>query len=383
MFRKTLLLIVTLLTLMSAPLLADGANISFLLGGLTKLGGGVISSGWVYAYAAGTTNLKTIYSDAALTTALDNPVQLDAAGRLVAYGDGQYKFVVKDQYLNTLFTADNVEVTSLASLLTDTTDPFGASLSQTNLLVTNAIIASATITDLAVLNAITLSNLSVNNTQLGGVATATLATQAANLGQVQALVNAVSPTGLMTTTGSNASTTVTLTNLTTTGPLTPAGGTIEPYAKYHRVATMTLALADTWEDVEWDYYPLDETSFGFTLLSSSTIEVASAALVQISGCVRPRWAGGAATVATVASRVVYSTDAGVSWSEARCLQAVEGKENGENEVGTMGYHGSISATAGTRIKLQAKVSNVSMLLAGWPGFNNPVAATISLFTTGL
>ena len=382
MFRKTLLLIVALTLLCLNPLLADGANISFLLSGLTQLGGGVITSGWVYAYAAGTTNLKTLYSDAALTTALANPVQLDTAGRLIAYGSGQYKFVVKDQYLNTLFTADNVEVESLASLLTDTSDPFGASLSQTNLLVTNAIIASATITDLAVLNGLALSNLSVNNTPLGGVATATLTTQAANLGQVQSLIAAVDASSRMDTAGSNASTTVTLTNLITTGTLTPRGGTIEPYAKYHRVATMTLALADTWTDVEWDYYPLSETSFGFTLLSSSTIEVASAALVQISGCVRPRWTGGAATVATVASRIVYSTDAGVTWDEARCLQAVEGKENGENEVGTMGYHGSIKTTAGTRIKLQARVSNVSMLLAGWPIFDHPVAATISLFTTG-
>ena len=72
----------------------------------------------------------------------------------------------------------------------------------------------------------------------------------------------------------------------------------------------------------------------------------------------------------------------MTWDEARCLQAVEGRENGENEVGTMGYHGSIKTTAGTRIKLQARVSNVSMLLAGWPIFDHPVAATISLFTTG-
>ena len=205
MFRKTLLLIVALMLLCLNPLLADGANVGFLLSGLTQLGGGVVTSGWVYAYAAGTTNLKTLYSDAALTTALDNPVQLDTAGRLIAYGSGQYKFVVKDQYLNTLFTVDNVEVESLASLLTDTSDPFGANLSQTNLLVTNAILASATITDLAVLNGITLSNLSVNNTPISGVATATQGTEASNLGQVQALLASAIAEGIMQADGSNAS----------------------------------------------------------------------------------------------------------------------------------------------------------------------------------
>ena len=205
MFRKTLLLIVALMLLCLNPLLADGANVGFLLSGLTQLGGGVVTSGWVYAYAAGTTNLKTLYSDAALTTALDNPVQLDTAGRLIAYGSGQYKFVVKDQYFNTLFTVDNVEVESLASLLTDASDPFGANLSQTNLLVTNAILASATITDLAVLNGITLSNLSVNNTPISGVATATQGTEASNLGQVQALLASAIAEGIMQADGSNAS----------------------------------------------------------------------------------------------------------------------------------------------------------------------------------
>ncbi len=380
MFRKTLLLIFLLTASMA---FADGANIGFLLGGLTKLSGGTVTYGLVYSYDAGTTNAKAIYSDAALTTPLDNPTTLDSNGRVIAYGSGMYKFVVKDQYGNTQFTVDNVEISSLADLLSDTTDPFGTSLSQTNMAITNATIASATITTLAVLNAITLSNLSVNNTQINGVATASVATQAPNQGQVQAMVAAIAASSRMAADGSNASTTVTLNALTTTGEFTPAGGIHMPYAKYHRVATMTLALANTWTDVEFDYTPPLESSFGFTQLSSSTIEIASASLIQIDGCIRPRWTGAAATTVTYASRIVYSTDAGVSWNEARCLQAVNGREQGENEVGTMGYRGSIYAPAGTRVKLQAYVSDVQMLFAGWPVFTNPVAATINLFATGL
>ena len=166
------------------------------------------------------------------------------------------------------------------------------------------------------------------------------------------------------------------------GTLTPASGTVEPYAKYHRVATMTLATASFWTDVEWDTTPLGESSFGFSLLSSSTIQIASGALVQINGCTRPRWTGAAGTAVTMASRIVYSNDGGSTWVEARCLQAVDGREPGENEVGTLPYKGSIKAINGTRVKLQTRVTNTGMVFAGWPGFDSPVAASINLFTSG-
>lgn len=37
------------------------------------------------------------------------------------------------------------------------------------------------------------------------------------------------------------------------------------------------------------FNPEAETSFGMDLTGSSTIEIASASLIQINGCVRPRW----------------------------------------------------------------------------------------------
>lgn len=378
MFRKACLLIAALI-FVAASAYADGAVIPFLLSGLVDVSQTALTGGQVYTFAAGTTTPKAIYADKALSNAYAQPLILDSDGRAIAYGDGLYKFVIKDSASNTVFTVDNVEINSLAEVLADASDPFGVDLTQTNLTVTNLTVASATVSTLAALTPSTLNGLSMNNTTITAVATATTPTGVPNLQQVTDLIgySSINTDNLMYRDGSNASPAVTF-----SGTFNPAGGIYNAYAKYHRIATITLALANTWTDVEWDTTAL-ENSFGFTLLSSSTIEVASASLVQINGCTRPRWTGGAATVATVASRIVYSTDAGVSWTEARCLQAVEGKENGENEVGTMHYMGSVKATAGTRIKLQVRVSDVQMLLAGWPTFDFPVAATINLFTSGL
>lgn len=378
MFRKACLLIAALL-FVTASAYADGAVISFLLSGLVDVSQTALTGGQVYTFAAGTTTPKAIYADKALSNAYAQPLILDSDGRAIAYGDGLYKFVIKDSASNTVFTVDNVEINSLAAVLADASDPFGVDLTQTNLTVTNLTVASATVSTLAALTPSTLNGLSMNNTTITAVATATTPTGVPNLQQVTDLIgsSSINTDNLMYRDGSNASPAVTF-----SGTFNPAGGIYNAYAKYHRVATVTLALANTWTDVEWDTTAL-ENSFGFTLLSSSTVKVASASLVQINGCTRPRWTGATSTVATVASRIVYSTDAGVSWTEARCLQAVEGKENGENEVGTMHYMGSVKATAGTRIKLQVRVSDVQMLLAGWPTFDNPVSATINLFTSGL
>lgn len=378
MFRKTCLLIIALIFI-TASAFADGAVISFLLSGLTDLSQTTLSGGQVYTYAAGTTTPKAIYADKALTSAYSQPLILDSDGRAIAYGDGLYKFVVKDNASNTVFTADNVEINSLAEVLADATDPFGTDLTQTNLTVTNLTAASATVNTLAALQPTTLNGLSMNSTTITAVATATTPTGVPNLQQVTNLIgsSSINTDNLMYRDGSNASPAVVF-----SGTFNPAGGIYNAYAKFHRVATITLALPNTWTDVEWDSTAL-ENSFGFTLLSSSTVEVASASLLQINGYVRPRWTGAATTTVTIASRIVYSTDAGVTWSEARCLQAVNGRENGENEVGTMHYMGSIRATAGTRIKLQVRVSDVQMLFAGWPTFDNPVSATINFFTSGL
>lgn len=167
-----------------------------------------------------------------------------------------------------------------------------------------------------------------------------------------------------------------------TDELTPASGTIEPYAKFHRVATMTLADPDTWTDVEWDTVPAGETGFGFKLVSSTTIMIASSSMVQIAGCLHPRWTGKPGTSVTIASRVVYSHDNGSTWTEARCSQQVASRSNQSNEVDTPRYGGTVAAKNGTKLKLQTRVSDVGMVFAGWNVFDSPISATINLFTTG-
>jgi hypothetical protein len=200
MFRKTLLLIGLMLALATAPAMAEGMIIHFLLSGLNTLSGGTVNGGYVYSYAAGTTTAKSIYTTRAMTVAHDNPAQLDTDGRLIAYGEGVYKFIIKDMVGNTLFTVDNVEVSSIQGIFDDATDPFGDTLTQTNLIATDLSADLASVYDLTVTHGANIASLTVGNTPISGVATATLASQATNLGQVQALA-----ANAMQADGSNAS----------------------------------------------------------------------------------------------------------------------------------------------------------------------------------
>lgn len=56
--------------------------------------GGVNAGGYVYFYIPSTTTLKTTWQDAGMVTANANPVPLDANGRAIIYGNGQYREVV-------------------------------------------------------------------------------------------------------------------------------------------------------------------------------------------------------------------------------------------------------------------------------------------------
>ena len=227
MFRNALLLI--LLILVALPsFAANGAAIEFLISGVTRLQGSV-SGGAVYSYAAGTTTPKAIYTTRAMTTAYDNPATLDVDGRLVAYGSGVYKFIIKDEFGNTVFTADQVEINSVQTLIDNDENPFGDTLTQTNLIVTNLTADDAAINDLEVASSAVISNLDVDDTIITSVANASDPTDAVNLSQlasytltdgsnadvtfaVPGIVTA-SGTELMKIDGSNASTTVTFTDL--------------------------------------------------------------------------------------------------------------------------------------------------------------------------
>lgn len=77
--------------------------------------GDPLNGGKVYTYAAGTNTPKATYTDNTENTELDNPIELDSAGRVVAWGTGAYKFIVKDALDNTIETTDNVSVFNTSS----------------------------------------------------------------------------------------------------------------------------------------------------------------------------------------------------------------------------------------------------------------------------
>lgn len=71
-----------------------------------------LSGGKLYTYDAGTTNARSLYSDEACTTAVTNPVTLNARGEPAStplYATGTYKVVLKTSSDVTVWTADNVK----------------------------------------------------------------------------------------------------------------------------------------------------------------------------------------------------------------------------------------------------------------------------------
>ena len=85
--------------------------------------GDPLNAGTITVYAANTTNLSTIYSDAAGTTT-DNPKTLDSAGRVDFYIDGvSYDILVKNSAGVTIDTKDDYTVAggSVATVSSDDT----------------------------------------------------------------------------------------------------------------------------------------------------------------------------------------------------------------------------------------------------------------------
>lgn len=74
--------------------------------------GNTYASCKLYHYAAGTSTDKDIWSDEGKVTACAQPLVGDSRGITTFYADGDYKFVLKDSSDNTLYTWDNVNITS-------------------------------------------------------------------------------------------------------------------------------------------------------------------------------------------------------------------------------------------------------------------------------
>src|SRR3954462_14082075 len=70
------------------------------------------AAGTIETYQPGTSTPKPVYVDPDLSASATNPVVLDAAGRSLMYGDGDYRIVLRDALGNQIF---DVEATTIVS----------------------------------------------------------------------------------------------------------------------------------------------------------------------------------------------------------------------------------------------------------------------------
>lgn len=84
----------------------QAVQIDLLMAGLTDHDGNALSAGKVYTYEAGGLVPKATYQDKARAADHPNPIVLDAYGRALAFGDGFYKFIIKDSADVTQYTWD-------------------------------------------------------------------------------------------------------------------------------------------------------------------------------------------------------------------------------------------------------------------------------------
>lgn len=74
--------------------------------------------GYVYFYIPNTSTPKNTWQDATQSTLNTNPVRLDSLGSALIYGFGQYRMVVKDVDLNTIYDALTQDIMGLLAVQT-------------------------------------------------------------------------------------------------------------------------------------------------------------------------------------------------------------------------------------------------------------------------
>lgn len=105
--------------------------IDILASGLRDRNGSLLSEGTVTVYDAGTTTLRSLYSDFDLSTALSNPFTLDDRGAKVAYTDTRVKLLIKDSLGRFVQVIDDVGIadSDVNATITGLSDITGAGLS--------------------------------------------------------------------------------------------------------------------------------------------------------------------------------------------------------------------------------------------------------------
>ena len=82
------------------------------------------AGGSLYTYVPGTTTPLPTWQDAGQTTLNTNPIILDTAGRAIVYGSGAYRFLLQDQFGNTVY--DQLTAEPAGGLISTFAGPTGA-----------------------------------------------------------------------------------------------------------------------------------------------------------------------------------------------------------------------------------------------------------------
>jgi hypothetical protein len=155
--------------------------------------------------------------------------------------------------------------------------------------------------------------------------------------------------------------------------------------KAHRIADFVFPNNTDWHVIPQPVLVAAESPRGaeFTDATGETVRFLTAGLWFVSGCIRPAFIGGGNPTIVSATRIVVSTDAGATWVEKRCLQSVFARGFNVNEVDTQRYSGTVLAGVGDLMRLQARTSDVGLILRGWAGFDNPVSASLETHLMGV
>lgn len=161
--------------------------------------------------------------------------------------------------------------------------------------------------------------------------------------------------------------------------------------KSHLSKNYKFSDTNTWYDLTWDTKIANECNGAISYYDEggagedkSIIVIANSTdLFYVGGCLHPEYTGLANATVLVASRILYSTDSGSTWVEARCLQSADMFNKNSEQIGIMHYIGSLRADGETLVKLQVMTNNKKMILSGYTGFDNPVSATIAMHSLGM